>query len=554
MHLIDRRRRELSLPVYALIVSLYLALVANLPLLRGILTTQADDGSLASSVVVVGVTFIVLVVVQLILLLFLAGDRTLQFTAVVFALIVAALSYFDQKMGVIFDKEMIRNIADTVIERNAAEAGELLSISLVVYVLFFSAPVIGFALWFKVRPEKWYIGLRNRFAVLALGIAVMGVALGVGFRDFSYFWREHRDQRVHAIPLFPVISFKQFVSRSLKQGETFVPFSDSVHRFKVTKKPLLAVLVVGETARADHFSLNGYGRNTNPYLQTDDVVSFEHVTSCGTSTAYSVPCIFSLDSGSNYDPDSAANKFNVLDVLTKAGIDVEWIDANSGCKGVCRRIKTINLAETDRPGLGDNIFDEELLPYLSQANPANGEDMLVVMHMLGSHGPSYSERYPDPFGKFIPFCTNAAPQECDNQAVVNAYDNSIAYTDYVLHEMIKVLEAKRHDFETVLVYVSDHGESLGENGVYLHGWPNAIAPVEQRAVPVIAWVSDEFMRDKGLSKADLTSRGTMELSHDAISHTLLGMFDVTTSVYDANLDIFRESTSRSGGFQVALTE
>jgi len=460
----------------------------------------------------------------------------------VFLLLTAVVSYFDSSLGVIFDKEMIRNVVDTIREQNSAEAMELVSVPMLVYVFIFSAPIVAMTFWTRIRPETWLRNVRNRVVTTVAMVALLAVAITPVFKDVSFFWREHHDLRVHAMPFFPILSAKRLAKQMLASSQhEFHDFDGLAAQSGMPHKPILGVLVVGETARADHFSLNGYKRQTNRWLSEDHVVSFHDMTSCGTSTAYSVPCMFSLGGGASYDPDEAEYEYNVLDVLTRAGVDVSWIDANSGCKAVCRRVSTVDLnGEANNSG-DHHVFDEDLVPYLHAVGAPRSKDVLLVMHMLGSHGPSYSERYPTQFALFEPACTNPAPQECSPQEVVNAYDNTIAYTDFVLHRLIQELREREGEYDTFLVYVSDHGESLGENGIYLHGWPNAIAPHEQKSVPMITWFSDGFLGDHGLTQSDIESRASGAVTHDFVAHSLLGLFDVNTSVYNAALDVFRPS-------------
>lgn len=523
---------------FALLAAVYIAVAGNLRLLGEISPTNTDGFA-------VPVTALLLLVgVQAILILLLGGRRSLKPVVLSFLLLTAVVSYFDRSLGVVFDTEMIRNVVDTVRERNSAEAMELVSFPMLLYVLAFSAPLLVLALWVQIRPETWLKNIRNRTVTIVTVIALLTASISPFFKDVSFFWRENRDLRVHAMPVFPILSAKRLAKQMLATSrQEFHAFDGEAMQAGKPHKPILGVLVVGETARADHFSLNGYNRQTNHWLAGDGVESFGDVTSCGTSTAYSVPCMFSLETGDAYDPDKAEYEYNVLDVLAQAGIDVSWIDANSGCKAVCRRVSTVDLNGEDNNAGDHHVFDEDLVPYLHAVGKPGSNDVLLVMHMLGSHGPSYSERYPENFALFEPACTNPAPQECSPQEVVNAYDNTIAYTDYVLHRLIEELRQRQDDYDTFLVYVSDHGESLGENGIYLHGWPNSIAPHEQKNVPMITWFSDGFLGDHGLTHSAIMAHAADMVSHDVLSHSLLGLYSVNTPVYNADLDIFHPSDS-----------
>ena len=305
-------------------------------------------------------------------------------------------------------------------------------------------------------------------------------------------------------------------------------------------KPDLLVVVLGETARSMNFSLNGYPRDTNPELAKRPVVSFRQVESCGTSTAVSVPCMFSLMTRDNYNDDQANYQSNVLDVLQQAGISVLWRDNNSGCKGVCERVPHED-ADQFNPGRdcrGEECFDEQMLTGLEQWLGQQAGSAVIVLHQKGSHGPAYYKRVPEPFNHFTPVCDSNQLQSCTQATITNAYDNSIRYTDQLLSRVIDFLQQQDSQFNTAMLYVSDHGESLGENNIYLHGMPWMIAPEEQKRVPLITWLSDDFQQSHQLPTSCLKSRRDTPLSHDYLTHSLLGLMQVSTRVYAPELDMF----------------
>jgi lipid A ethanolaminephosphotransferase len=164
--------------------------------------------------------------------------------------------------------------------------------------------------------------------------------------------------------------------------------------------------------------------------------------------------------------------------------------------------------------------------------------MLLVLHQKGSHGPSYYKRSPQSYKQFTPECTQDNVQDCAPATIVNAYDNTIRYTDHFLAELIDRL--KKENYPTALIYASDHGESLGENNIYLHGLPYMIAPAQQTHIPMIFWGSDSYLRDKGIDRALLTKHLHDNFSHDNLFHTILGLFRVKAGVYNQNLDLFQE--------------
>lgn len=287
----------------------------------------------------------------------------------------------------------------------------------------------------------------------------------------------------------------------------------------------LLIFVVGETARAKNYSLGTYMQNdTNFYTKQDGVIFFDNFSSCGTSTAISLPCMFSLMKRDNFNTN--AHQENVLDVLQKVGISVSWYGNNSGgCKGVCNRIlDTKIIAEP---------FDESLLNLFKEKLEHLVEQNIIILHLQGSHGPTYYKRYPNNFNRFTPTCETNELAKCSQESLINTYDNTLLYTDFILSEIIKSLQTKT-EYKTALLYVSDHGESLGENGIYLHGMPYIFAPKEQTHIPAIFWSNDSTLMQLA------TKYKNFELSHDNLFATILGFFQVQTKDYFASDDFLNK--------------
>jgi lipid A ethanolaminephosphotransferase len=314
-------------------------------------------------------------------------------------------------------------------------------------------------------------------------------------------------------------------------------------------RPVLFVIIVGETARADHFSLNGYERDTSPDLSRFDIVNFPDVTSCGTATEVSLPCMFSQRGREQYDKGRIRREEGLLNVLATAGLRVLWRDNQSGCQGVCdgKGIEVQGLQHSQVPGLcgKDDCYDEVLLHELPASLPHDGQSQVVVLHLLGNHGPAYSSRYPRRFRRFTPTCDTGELRRCSREEVVNSYDNALVYTDHVIAETIRFLQDQSRHFDTALLYVSDHGESLGEHGLYLHGIPYAIAPREQTHVPMVAWLSHEFRDSMQVDESCLRRVAQRPASHDNLFHSVLGILNVTTGVYRADRDVFAQCRPHS---------
>jgi lipid A ethanolaminephosphotransferase len=304
-------------------------------------------------------------------------------------------------------------------------------------------------------------------------------------------------------------------------------------------KPLLTLLIVGETARADNFSLGGYARSTNPLLAQRDVLYFSNVHSCGTATAISLPCMFSDLPRSEFDLNAAKHRDTVLDIMQRAGLAITWVDNQSGCKDVCDRIPGENASQyAATPCNNDECLDDILLQVLDDKLATLMTDSMLVLHPMGSHGPTYYRRVPPDHVIFKPTCATERIETCTREQIVNAYDNSIAYTDYVLAGLIDRLKQHQDRLDSVLIYVSDHGESLGENGLYLHGEPYSIAPDYQKHVPMLMWFSEGAPTRLGIDLECMRAKQPQPLSHDDVAHTLLGLNGVMTSVYRPQLDLF----------------
>jgi lipid A ethanolaminephosphotransferase len=489
-----------------------------------------------------GLTLFLLISGVLALFFLVIGQRFLLKPLLILFLIGSSLIAYFNSIGVVFDKDMIHSMLETVKDHNNNEATELLSVSLLTQLFFFGLLPSVFVSMMKIQYKKLLPELLMRIGY-ALGIVTLiGVLIMLNFKYVTYFSRENRDLRMIIAPIFPIASAVKLFNNSNANDE--IPFriigSDATQSHGGRKR--VGILLVGETARADHFSLNGYHRETNPLLSKQNVISYRNVWSCGTSTAYSVPCMFSLLEREGYSPGEAAKQSNVLDILEKAGVKTYWHDNNSSCKGVCERIETENFHhdyDVASPFYNQGEYvDEILLDKLGTLIKATQSDVLIVLHTMGSHGPAYYKRYPGAFAKFKPICESNSPYECRDDLVANAYDNTIVYTDFILNKSIALLKKYAHTYDTFMLYVSDHGESLGENGIYLHGLPYVIAPDAQKHVPLVAWLSEGLKQAKGLDDDMIAAFRDIPVSHDYLAHTLLGLFNIETGLYKKKLNLF----------------
>ena len=454
-------------------------------------------------------------------------------------LVSAVVSYFMHDYGVVFDKNMIQNIVET----DSHEALDLINISMLLHLALYGilpALIISRIRISYARPMQQ---LKRQILMATLSVITLVAAVLPFYKTYSSLFRNHREVRHLLVPSNVLYYGARYLSGAYNESrQPLVHIGLDAKRetiWDAQQKPVITILVVGETARAANFALNGYPRDTNPELQQQNIINFNQVTSCGTSTAVSLPCMFSDWNRSNYNGDHVQSRENVLDVIKRAGIDVVWRDNNSGCKGVCERINKQGTSgpETTITCLESECFDEMLLDNLDSYLAKNNGDTLIVLHQKGSHGPAYDKRYPDEFSIFKPTCKTGDLQRCSRQEIINAYDNSIRYTDYFLSKVINYLKAHEKRYTTAMLYVSDHGESLGEHNVFLHGLPYFLAPDEQKHVPMIIWLSPDYQAQFHISKKCLDDKSSQSFSHDNIYHSLLGLMAVSTGNYAQDMDI-----------------
>ena len=454
--------------------------------------------------------------------------------------VTAAANWYMLRYAIVFDSDMVRNILQT----DPAESREMLSAGLLLHVLLFG--ILPAGLLFMPRLEKVPLGrsLRNRGLFLMGMIALASCALAAQSQSLFALMRIDPVLRHRITPGNYLLALQRAAvqGENTPSGPKRIIASDAHRTPDSESRPRTLVLVVGETVRADHWGLNGYERQTTPLLAArDDVINFSDVTACGTSTAVSLPCMFSPQGRENYDRNAILSHESLLDVLKRVGIDVVWRDNQAGCKGVCDGVETRIMRSTDAPELcrDGRCLDEILLHGLdARIGAGQGADQLIVLHMLGNHGPNYFERYPAEFERFHPTCRSAELSRCTRDEIINAYDNAVLYTDAVLAQLIEQLEA-RADRDTALLYISDHGESLGEYGIYLHGAPYRVAPSAQTKVPMFLWTSRGFQRAAGINRECLKSASTQARSHDDLFHTLLGVFGVETGTYRPERDLLQ---------------
>ncbi|MCH4901043.1 phosphoethanolamine--lipid A transferase [Pseudomonas sp. B707] len=453
----------------------------------------------------------------------------------------AGVAYFMSQYGVMIDAGMFRNFAET----NATEVRDLLSLKLLAYIVFLGV-LPSWLLWkVPVNYRRWHRELLSKVVVSVASIAVIGGVALANYQGLSSLFRNHHEIRLMLVPSNYIGASAGYLREQVASvHQPFVTIGEDAQRNAAVQnhpRKSLTVLVVGESARAENFGILGYGRDTTPKLDKEaGLIAFTDVHSCGTETAVSVPCMFSNMGRKDYDASKAKNEEGLLDVLKRAGIDVIWRDNQSGCKGTCDRVTLQDVSNLKDPALCANseCRDEILLQGLQSFIDHLDKDTVLVLHQMGSHGPEYFKRYPKEYEHFTPVCESNALNNCSRESIVNGYDNTLVYTDHVLSSLIDVLRSNQDKVDTAMLYLSDHGESLGEYNLFLHGTPYMLAPEQQKHVAMLAWFSDSYQKSYSVDTHCLQMSRDKPLSQDNLFHSMLGLLEVQSKVYQPDLDMF----------------
>ncbi len=481
---------------------------------------------LSLAVVVTGLSWLLMVLF--------AHRYTFKIILISMIMIACIAGYFTDSYGTIYDTTMLQNALQT----DTAEASDLLNINFLLRVL-----LLG------VLPSIWIIrlpivfpslkkNLIQKTGALIASLAFIGLPILAFSGQYASFFREHKPLRYYSNPITPIYSTVNLIhieyDKFTAPSELIYHAKDAVQSSSTSqRKAKLVIMVVGETLRSANVSLGGYSRPTFPQISqlqaNDNLTYFGNMTSCGTSTAYSVPCMFSYLDEDDYNVDEASYHENVVDTLNRLGVKVYWRDNNSSSKGVMDRLPNENFVDyktADNNPNCDNAYNEcrdigmlvGLENLLDKQQTAS--DVLIVLHQMGNHGPAYYKRYDKKFARFEPVCQSNELAECDQQSLINAYDNTVLATDDFLANAIDWLKQQETKYDVALLYASDHGESLGEKGMYLHGMPKSFAPKQQYEIPAILWLGKD-------SEFQPVDKDTV-INHDAITPTLLTLFDVQT--------------------------
>ncbi|PMO40740.1 phosphoethanolamine transferase [Vibrio splendidus] len=532
-------RLNMSINKLPFVLAVYYLLVINLPISRELFNILS--ASQAESIgFIISIPFFFLAAFNFIFQVF----NWPIFAKAFFILLLLTSSLVSYSMfnyGIFVDYGMIENVFET----NSGEAASYLSsYSILWFVLMGGVPSL-LLLFTDLERESWKDFAIWKAIGLLSSLIVIAIIAGLFYKDYVSIGRNNSHLKKMIIPTEYVASTAKYINNTyIKEPIPYQEIGLDAQlkpEAKQAEKPTLLVFVLGETARVYNYQYYGYEKETNAHTKPYSPIFFSDVQSCGTATAVSVPCMFSNMNRSNYDRDKAYNQDNVVDIMNRAGIHSIWREHDGGDKAVAHRIKEMTLVAKDSDPLcnKDVCFDTAMLENFEQDTQDLKQNSIIFYHISGSHGPTYFERYPEDHKKFVPDCPRSDIENCPKEQVVNTYDNTILYTDFFLSQAIQKLEKLTDKYNVALMYISDHGESLGENGVYLHGMPYSLAPKEQTHVPMIMWMSDGFAEQKGINQTCLRKAGKEQsFSQDNLFDSLLGLMDVQTKEYRENQDIF----------------
>ncbi|TXD98473.1 phosphoethanolamine--lipid A transferase [Psychrobacter frigidicola] len=528
--------RQISLDYLIFLTALFLVVTANIEFFQQVLSVYDFKDNIGFILSLGGM---VLGILWLVLQL-LCYRISYRFVLIFMVIVAALCAYFTDNYGTIFDRDMLLNGMQT----DQAEARDLLTLDFIVRLLLLGVLPAVFIYKINVPRLSWKKAIQHKAVTLIMAVALIAVSMLPFGDQYASFFRQHKQVRYYTNPITPVYS--AFKLAKVYYDDMTEPTSITAHAIDTKKitpansepKPKLMVFVVGETVRSDHISLNGYPRDTMPLLgKQENIYSFKEAMACGTSTAYSVPCMFSYLDQSAYDVNNAKYHDNVLDTLSRLGVKVVWRDNNSSSKGVANRVIYEDF-KTDalNPVCDEECRDVGMLSGFDQLVSTSGkpQDTLLILHQMGNHGPAYYKRYPKEFEIFKPVCRSNELSECDSKSLINSYDNAIRYTDLFLNTTIETLKKHQQFYDVVMVYMSDHGESLGEKNIYLHGLPYKIAPKAQKQVPLIVWSPE----NNGIDSDALRALLTKPISHDVVTPSLLSFYNIETQETADKLTLF----------------
>ena len=526
-----------------LVLSIYFGLVLNIPIYNHLadIFAQLDRVDIGF---IISIPFFFILVLNVLFNLF-SWPYWIKPFFVILIITSSLVSYATYSYHTIFDREMIENVFET----NLNEASSYYSSSAIIWFLVLGILPSLLLTLVRIKQERSTLILIGK-KLLSIALSLLGVLAiaALYYQNYVSVGRNNSELKRMIVPTYFINGLAGYLHDNY--FSTPIPYqhigldaeqNPIAFGAKPAAKPTLFFMLVGETARANNYRYHGYHRDTNPYTKPYDLFYFQHVVTCGTSTAVSVPCMFSIQTREEFNRKQSDNQDNALDILKRAGISLLWKDNDGGDKNVAKNIPVIEV-DSNKQDIncnGQSCLDSELLNNIDNEIRDMKGNRMIILHLMGSHGPTYFQRYPKDMSYFEPDCERADIENCSNEALVNTYDNSIRYTDFFIASLIKKLSLLEGEYNTALLYLSDHGESLGEDGLYLHGMIYSLAPEYQTRVPMILWMSPGYQAMKNINTGCLKQQAKQAIvSQDFIFHTLLSAMNVKTKVYNEKYDLF----------------
>ena len=527
-------RYSIKIQYLVVLLALYYTFVLNRPLLGKLFELGQESGLVLFQYSAPVLLFSLLVVLFSLVSIPYLFKPFMMFLTLTSAVAMYGVEQYHISLGV--------SMMENVFETNSSEAGTYLNASSIGFILLYGVLPCMLLGWFKIDYPKGIWGqFQPRLALMLVGVIGIGSVLGTQYKNYASIGRNNHYLGGMIIPAQFFNSIKYLNNTYFSTPLEYISVGDDAQlASSQNNKPSLVVMILGETARAQNFTQNGYDRNTNPYTASEGLISLNKVTSCGTYTALSVPCMFSDLKQADYDKAMALSRDSIVDVIAKAGVETLWIENDGGDKGAAQPNHIVNANELNSPFCNtEYCYDESMLAPMQTFIEGKSQDKFLVLHTMGSHGPTYWQRYPADMETFEPSCNQSDIEHCSDDAIRNVYDNTIVYTDYFIEKVIETLKPYQEHYNIALTYVSDHGESLGENGMYLHGTPYAMAPAEQTHVPWLFWLPEQYVQAKGIDRACFSHMASQEsFSHDNLYHSLLGIYGIKTQAKSDQLDMF----------------
>ena len=504
--------KHISLLSFAALLSAVNVLLCNIPFFSFVLQhTTLTGASRWAFVFSLLLLMFVLNAFVCYLLLFLTRYVGRVLLAVAHLLSVACV-YFVMTYHVIMDSSMLSNVFNT----RYSEASGFITWQLVLWFIFFGILPLAYILFRKIDFGSW-----KRFGIVtASSLLLCGMLILANFGQFLWIGEYDTELGGLLMPWSYTVNTGRLMAQHANENREEILLPDASVN---SSEKAVVVLVIGESARSADFSLYGYSRQTNPRLSARNDVYVFDAHSCATYTTAGVKAIL-----------EHANTNKLYEVLPnyayRSGIDVIWRSANWGEPPLhIEEYMDDNQLHKMYPQ-ADARYDELLFTGLRERiNASSNDKVLVILHTSTSHGPCYVNKYPSCFEVFTPVISNTEEARSNLQALVNAYDNSILYTDYLLSDLIDTLSVIE-DRKCAMIYVSDHGESLGENNLFMHGMPLSVAPREQYEIPFIMWLSDDYRQVKNIAET---------IDQHYVFHTVLNLLGMQSPVYDENRDLLK---------------